>query len=409
MSSSSSPSSSSAAAPAAASAASSSAGAAPWLRAPSANASAIKNKLKRSEVFQKQRLQKLKAKGARRKRQREEEEADEDGGAARKAARPAPRTIESMRLPDDTLVLPGDAEVLRDEADDEFADVWSGRVAPKVMLTTARYPSARIFPLLAELLRCVPRAFYYKRGHFELKSICGFAADKGFTHLLVLTERLKTPNGLLVIKLPLGPTAAFKLRSVVRAGDISGHGASTAHVPELILNNFGTRLGRRIGRVLGSLFPHTPDFSGRQVVTFHNQRDFVFFRHHRYIFEDAEGGTGTAADEEEGGGGAAGGARSAADEAAAVARAAAEGGPESRASRKKREKREAKAAALRALRARRVARTGGSVSVRTQELGPRFTLKLKYLLAGTFDTAFGEYEYLHRRHESEALKRKFAL
>jgi len=161
--------------------------------------------------------------------------------------------------------------------------------------------------------------------------------------------------------------------------------------------------------VLGSLFPHTPDFTGRQVVTFHNQRDFVFFRHHRYIFEDAEGGTGTAADEEGGGGGAAGGTRSAADEAAAVARAAAEGGPESRASRKKREKREAKAAALRALRARRVARTGGTVSVRTQELGPRFTLKLKYLLAGTFDTAFGEYEYLHRRHESEALKRKFAL
>ena len=151
--------------------------------------------------------------------------------------------------------------------------------------------------LIAELLRCIPRAFYYKRGHFELKSICGFAAEKGFTHLLVLTERLKAPNGLLVVKLPLGPTAAFKLRSTVRAADIRGHGAATSHVPELILNNFSTRLGRRVGRVLGSLFPHTPDFAGRQVVTFHNQRDFVFFRHHRYVFEDAEGGTGTAADE----------------------------------------------------------------------------------------------------------------
>jgi len=25
-----------------------------------------------------------------------------------------------------------------------------------------------------------------------------------------------------------------------------------------------------------------------QVVTFHNQRDFIFFRHHRYIFEERQ-------------------------------------------------------------------------------------------------------------------------
>ena len=27
-----------------------------------------------------------------------------------------------------------------------------------------------------------------------------------------------------------------------------------------------------------------PQFEGRQVVTFHNQRDFIFVRHHRYIY-----------------------------------------------------------------------------------------------------------------------------
>lgn len=32
----------------------------------------------------------------------------------------------------------------------------------------------------------------------------------------------------------------------------------------------------------------TPEFVGRRVVTFHNQRDFIFFRHHRYIFEDGK-------------------------------------------------------------------------------------------------------------------------
>ena len=31
-----------------------------------------------------------------------------------------------------------------------------------------------------------------------------------------------------------------------------------------------------------------PEFQGRQVVTFHNQRDYIFVRHHRYIFETAD-------------------------------------------------------------------------------------------------------------------------
>ena len=57
-----------------------------------------------------------------------------------------------------------------------------------------------------------------------------------------------------------------------------GHGRISSHKPELILNNFNTRLGRRVGRMLGSLFHQDPQFRGRRAVTFHNQRDFIFFR-----------------------------------------------------------------------------------------------------------------------------------
>ena len=38
--------------------------------------------------------------------------------------------------------------------------------------------------------------------------------------------------------------------------------------------------------MLNSLFPQKADFEGRRVVTFHNQRDYIFFRHHRYIFSE---------------------------------------------------------------------------------------------------------------------------
>merc|ERR1719502_313860 len=144
-------------------------------------------------------------------------------------------------------------------------------------------------------------------------------------------------NGLLVTHLPSGPTAFFKLSSFFPGKKIPGHGKPTSHLPEIILNNFTTRLGRRVGRFMGSFFPHDPQFKGRQVVTFHNQRDFIFVRHHRYIFDAGE----DEADDE-----------------------------------KKRAPR-----------------------ARLQELGPRFTMKLRWLQEGTFDTATGEYEWYHRRKE----------
>ena len=31
-----------------------------------------------------------------------------------------------------------------------------------------------------------------------------------------------------------------------------------------------------------------------------------------------------------------------------------------------------------------------------QELGPRFTLKLRWLQKGAFDTKYGEYEWIHK-------------
>ena len=52
------------------------------------------------------------------------------------------------------------------------------------------------------------------------------------------------------------------------------------------MKNFTTKIGYRASRLLNSLFPQKPDLEGRRVVTFHNQRDYIFFRHHRYIFSE---------------------------------------------------------------------------------------------------------------------------
>jgi ribosome production factor 1 len=366
-------------------------------------ASNIKNKQKRSEVVNKLRLAKAAAKTeARKKRKREEDKTGivqprkvnsfprngkhETAQFARQKLTPrpltlsmpyylqVPRTIDSARELDETMVAPDDEEVLGDEADDEMAGVWDGSETPKVMVTTQKGPSGKIFPVIAELLNVIPNAFYYKRGHFELKKICEYAGEKDFTHLVVLTERFKKPNGMIVVKLPDGPTAAFKMRSTVLTKDIEGHGRSTTHIPEIILNNFGTRLGRRVGRLLGSLFSHEPELTGRQVATFHNQRDFIFFRYHRYIFEEKTEDDMKREAKRAASSGAGAGAGAGAGEGAGAG-----AGP------------------------------GIAAKVRMQELGPRFTLRLKYLLSGPFDPKFGDYEWFRHRHDQEASRRKFQL
>ena len=151
----------------------------------------IANKIKRSQVYHKQlHEKKLEASAARRARQRAAAEA---GAAA--PPKQVPRTLDNTREVDDTVVAPGDEEVLLDEAGDEFAPYFAGARSPKLMITTKVRPSAKIFELISELLNVLPNAFYYKRGSYPLKKIQAWAAEKAFSHLLVLSERHKTPNG----------------------------------------------------------------------------------------------------------------------------------------------------------------------------------------------------------------------
>ena len=124
--------------------------------------------------------------------------------------------------------------------------------------------------------------------HRDVVAVVEFVELRHARGALVVSEDHKVVNGLWLIHLPGGPTAHFKLSSLKLSRDIKGHGNPTSHRPELILNNFNTRLGKRMGRMIASLFPLDPQFKGRRVVTCHNQRDFLFFRHHRYIFEEGK-------------------------------------------------------------------------------------------------------------------------
>lgn len=89
--------------------------------------------------------------------------------------------------------------------------------------------------------------------------------------------------------LPHGPCAHFRLTSVQLHRQISGSANPTSHIPELVLSNFSTPLGLSTGRLIQSLFPPLPQIIGRQVVAIHNQRDYIFIRRFRYMFALREG------------------------------------------------------------------------------------------------------------------------
>jgi len=292
--------------------------------------SRVKNKILRTELYQKQKAQKSKEK------RKQREKRKHDGGKDGEAPPKVQKTLDNMRVADETMVEADDEEVMQDAYTDEFASYFSGTCVPKVLFTTCNRPkSYETMNFINDLLKVVPNSHYKNRKGIDLKKIIPQAIDHGFTDLVVINEDKKNANGLVISHLPDGPTAHFKLTSIRKVKKIKNHGKTTSHRPEVIVNNFNTRLGYSVGRSLAALFPYDPDFVGRRAVTFHNQRDFIFFRHHRYIFKNAK-------------------------------------------------------------------KTG------LQELGPRFTLKLRSLQKGTFNSKFGEYEWIHKRKEDTS-RRKFYL
>ncbi|KAJ6263896.1 Ribosome production factor [Drechslerella dactyloides] len=161
---------------------------------------------------------------------------------------------------------------------------------PKPLLTTTRM--ARRHDLYQTLSTILPNTTYVPRGNrFTIPQIASFATNRKHTHLLVALEDSKKFHGLIVILLPAGPTFHFSLTNYADGKAIQGRGVNTNHVPELILNNFTTPIGRLAASLFQSLYPPQPQFVGRQVVTLHNQRDYIFFRMHRYVFRsiDTEG------------------------------------------------------------------------------------------------------------------------
>ncbi|KAK7078766.1 hypothetical protein SK128_015062 [Halocaridina rubra] len=255
----------------------------------------IKNKFLKRKKFKEAKVAKMQAKIEKARERFREKKAWRKAGntgpppTVKKEPTKLPHTIESLREPDLTYVEKDDDELAFEEATDKYAKYYEKAYEPKVLITSSYKLTGRTMAFISELRLIIPNSeFFFRRGTTVKKMVLK-AVDRGFTDILVINEDRRWPNGFLLIHLPDGPAAYFRLTNPRICKDIRRTRSEiTSHRPEVILNNFKTRLGQMIARMLGALFHYEPEFKGRRVCTFHNQRDFIFFRHHRYEFESSK-------------------------------------------------------------------------------------------------------------------------
>lgn len=258
----------------------------------------IANKLKRQELFAEIKDQKNKERHTMR-RQRAKEERENPELKEKRLKENVTRTIDNMRVYDETIAQEqgqgSDDEDGEDaDAEDEddlmrFFNTNQRDHPPKIFLTTNVNAKKAAYEFANVLIEVLPNVQFVKRKFgIKLKEIAEMCNKRNFTDMVIINEDKKKVTGLTFMHLPEGPTFYFKVSSYVEVKRIAGHGRPTSHIPELVLNNFQTKLGKTVGRLFQSIFPQNPDIEGRQVITLHNQRDYIFFRRHRYMFRDEE-------------------------------------------------------------------------------------------------------------------------
>eukprot|EP00618_Florenciella_parvula_P007572 CAMPEP_0119529184 /NCGR_PEP_ID=MMETSP1344-20130328/43227_1 /TAXON_ID=236787 /ORGANISM="Florenciella parvula, Strain CCMP2471" /LENGTH=274 /DNA_ID=CAMNT_0007568745 /DNA_START=170 /DNA_END=991 /DNA_ORIENTATION=- len=163
--------------------------------------------------------------------------------------------------------------------DDEYA--FAGTRDPKICVTTSRDPSSRLKQFAKEVKLMLPNSQRVNRGNHKVPELVDVCRQSDFTDIVLVQETRGEPDGLLVCHLPFGPTAFFTLSNCVQRHDIEGVAPMSEAAPHIILNDFETTLGKRVGNVLRCMFP-VPKPDSKRVVTFSNEDDYISFRHHVY-------------------------------------------------------------------------------------------------------------------------------
>lgn len=169
-----------------------------------------------------------------------------------------------------------------DEIDDEYSNT-SGIVDPRIIVTTSRDPSTRLSQFAKEIKLMFPQATRLNRGNLIMTNLASACIKSGTSDLIVLHEHRGVPTSLTISHFPHGPTASFSLHNVILRHDIMNRGNVSEVNPHLIFDNFETKLGQRVMKVLQNLFAPGTKKDSERVITFANRGDYISVRQHVYV------------------------------------------------------------------------------------------------------------------------------
>lgn len=101
-----------------------------------------------------------------------------------------PKDIEDKREILEELLV-DEEEVAKEELYDEFSSYFSEGKKPKVLLTTSKTPSAKMFPFLKEIKSTLPFCFYYPRGSYSIAELAAEGWKRDYTCVMVWRESRK--------------------------------------------------------------------------------------------------------------------------------------------------------------------------------------------------------------------------
>lgn len=162
--------------------------------------------------------------------QDEDEDEDEDERMER---------IRRKRLARDTSVAPSTTSTNLDITSASLAAKFPNLFTedpvppPKILITTSL--NATIHHEAQDIGSIFPNSKYIPRsahryGHkYSVREICKFAANRGYTAVVVIKEDQKKPTAMSVVHLPHGPTLTYSLTRYMPGKKIPGHGNPTNH------------------------------------------------------------------------------------------------------------------------------------------------------------------------------------
>lgn len=170
------------------------------------------------------------------------------------------QTLDTMRVDDKTISAHNNdervqEELIHAETNDELRLYFTQNCDPRIYMTTSLDAGPRVLEFCQNIVDIFGGTVEFHRRYedYSVRDKAIELASCGYTSMIIIQadNSKRNPSHLMLIALPQGPSAYFRLTNVYTRKELVGAVEPIPNAPpEALMTNFKTRLGRRVGRLL---------------------------------------------------------------------------------------------------------------------------------------------------------------